>query len=181
MSSGDSADSQTRWSKTTLIKIVTATDADLEYVAEHMVKEDRDEIWAASGLTPLEGLRNSANMCGVDTYAVCPVLDGGLAQPVAIFGIAADPSTVGVGIMWMLTTKMLLTTSKDILRQAPSWFRKWLEKYPKGLHNVIDIRNQRHMKWLDKMGCKFENRVHLVPTPEGVSVPFMHFSYVKAA
>ncbi len=160
-----------------LINIVPVTGEHIAHVARYMCEEDRNEVHAASGLSPLAALRSSVDVPGAEAFAVLPLLDGEPGKPVAIFGVSSDPFTEGVGVVWMLTTKMLLSTSKDILRQAPAWFVKWTLKYPKGLHNVIDVRNSRHVKWLGKIGCRFDKRIHILTTPEGVNVPFMHFSY----
>jgi hypothetical protein len=138
-----------------MIEIETATKEDVIYVASHLHPADELEITTAGGQAPQEALEWGRTVA-FDSLAVFPIYFRTRQDPVAIFGIVSDEErSPGMGVLWMVSTPMLLTTSKDILQQAPRWISWWLDRFPAGLHNLVDSRNERHVRWLKKLGAKF--------------------------
>lgn len=155
-----------------MIKIEPSSEAAVKHVIDHLSEADELELLTVSGEDPAAGIRWGRNVSS-DSFAIHPVLDGDPASPVALFGVVDDEKTVGFGIIWMVTTPMLLRTSRDIIETAPKWLSEWLNKYPRGLHNIVDSRNERHVRWLRKMGATFYQG------PEIRGVPFLYFQVTK--
>jgi len=120
---------------------------DVEYLAPRLRFEDKQEILASLGLTPLDGLKKSF---GNSTLCLTIVNPKGLA--VAIFGIADLGGLVG-GI-WLLATEDLSTIQIAFLRECKKVIQLLNKKY-KILWNYVDCRNELHIKWLKWCGFKF--------------------------
>lgn len=112
-----------------------------------------------------------------EIFAVCPIFDGVEQRPVAVFGCISEKATHEIGVIWLVSTPMLLSTSKDMLKKAPEIIKGFLKRHPKGLHNIMAAFNTRHMKWVHKLGAKFvfvkqpikikgESFVHFIFPPE---------------
>lgn len=153
-----------------MIKTPFASEWDVQAVARELHPLDKQEFAALSGGTyvpdRMQDLRPCRVVRGVTTRG---------EMPVALFGCDPDPKLWGCGVVWMLTTLMPLGFSRDILKEAPTWFAYWLARYPKGIHNIVDSRNTRHVKWLHRMGFEFpENRGVMIG-----DVPFLYFRMVS--
>lgn len=139
-----------------MIDIVAALPDDLDYVARNLRAEDELEIRTSTGMTDMVGAMSISAKLSREVYAVFPILDDVQAKPVAIFGVTDDPRNEGVGVCWLLSTPMLMVNSRDVLKQAPTWLHGWINRrYPKGLHNVLDQRNKRHVEWCKRSGFRF--------------------------
>jgi hypothetical protein len=154
-----------------MIEIDSFTPEDVTYVAANLTEADELEITTAGGQTPQEALEWAIKVSS-DSFAVFPILDSVRHAPVALFGIVPDTQrSPGMAVIWLVSTPMLLSTSRSILHDAKQWIAEWLVQYPKGLHNLVDSRNERHIRWLKKMGAVF------IPefgkTVRGV--PFLYF------
>lgn len=158
------------------VQIHPINEAAIIHVAEHISKADELEILTVSSASenPLsveDCLRWSVDASQGDSFAIHPILDGKVAPPVALFGVVNDEErSEGMGVVWMVCTDMLVHTSRDIMKIAPGIFEEWFKQYPNGLHNRIDTRNERHLRWIKKFGAD-------VPGP-GVfirGVPFAYF------
>jgi hypothetical protein len=154
-----------------MIGIDSFTPEDLAYVAANLTEADELEITTAGGQTPQEALEWAIKV-SPDSFAVFPILDSVRHAPVALFGIVPDTQrSPGMAVIWLVSTPMLLSTSRSILHDAKQWIAEWLVQYPKGLHNLVDSRNERHIRWLKKMGAKFVP--DMGKTIRGV--PFLYF------
>jgi hypothetical protein len=148
---------------------------DILHVADHLSIADQLEVdtVATNNPTPLstfDAIKWGVN-ASEEAFAVCPILDGQEAAAVALFGLVPDTErSPQMAVVWMVTCDMLMTTSRDILRQAPEWTQDWLKKYPMGLHNLVDSRNTRHIKWLKKMGADFPGVGRHIR-----DIPFLYF------
>jgi hypothetical protein len=77
-------------------------------------------------------------------------------QAVAMFGCGRAQSDVDdhdfrVGWIWLLGSDRLLEFRRTFLRQSRLWVDYFQEQYDL-LTNVVDIRNETHVRWLDWMG-----------------------------
>lgn len=162
-----------------MITIREVRGEDILHVADHLSIADQLEVdtVATNNPTPLstfDAIKWGVN-ASEEAFAVCPVLDGQEADAVALFGLVPDTErTPDAAVLWMVTSDMLMTTSRDILRQAPAWVDKWLEKYTL-LHNLCDSRNTRHIRWLKKMGADFPGVGRSIR-----DIPFLYFAITRA-
>lgn len=165
-----------------MINIRKATPGDIFHVTQNLHPLDIQEIETVAGKKLEEALADLDPKYH-DIYAVTPIWGTGTGDEkttyegdaVAIFGVTPDPSNYGWGIVWMLSTKMLPSTSEDIMKATPDWVIKQFDRFPHGLHNLIDSRNTRHIKWLKKMYATFDHD-HVLPLGPD-KVPFLHFKF----
>ena len=114
---------------------------DVEYMAANLRQEDKDEIKAASGLDPTEGLQVAVKNGGwVGVYN---------EGPWVIWGnhvVAENLNTV-----WCLATTQI-TKHRSAFLRISSW---WLDSLKCDLINCYtDSRNKEHHRWLDFMRFK---------------------------
>jgi hypothetical protein len=138
------------------IEIRESDETAVMWVADHLCAADDLEITTVSGLPPRESVQFGVTVA-TDSFAVHPILNGVAGAPVALFGVVDDGErSPGWGVIWLVGTDMLLKTSMDIFKAAPCWLDAWLDRFPAGLHNLVDMRNERHIKWIKRMGGKFD-------------------------
>lgn len=141
---------------------------DIEYLAQSLREADREEIAAASGLPPEVALFEG--YAGSDA---CYTMVGAEGVPFGIFGVASvEP---GVGSVWMMATNDLPRYSLSFARGARRVVDRWLTEFD-ALFNIVDARNELHVKWLRWMGFTFI-RVH--PRLGAGGVPFYEFIKVR--
>ena len=142
-----------------MIEMAEITNEDIVHVATHIRADDERELLTVTSASehPLDVqscLEWSVAASEGDCLAIHPFLDGKPGPAVALFGVVDDGErSPGMGVVWMVCTDMLLTTSRDIMRVAPGIFKDWFVRYPNGLHNRIDTRNDQHMRWIKKFGA----------------------------
>ena len=78
-------------------------------------------------------------------------------DPYVYYGVTDLPATPEWGSIWLVATPRVRLFKGSVRRSAPEriqWIhdRGW---YPKGLHNVVDTRNKKHLKWLTEIGAEF--------------------------
>lgn len=144
--------------------------ADVLWLAAHMREEDKQEIAAAAGRTPvltlLAGYEHSP-------FIKTMLVDG---VPALIFGVAHRPGDGMVGTVWMLASDYLM--SRDAVRAIKRTSKYWADEmnklYPI-LANVADRRNKTHLRWIKFCGFTFINEVYLGP----VNAPFLEFVRIR--
>jgi hypothetical protein len=112
-------------------------------VAARMRRADADEVFASSGNTPLEALRQSVAMSDpahVITYQ---------GRPLAIGGLVLVDSLRGCP--WQLCTEDSVRHGKGILRLGRQGLNHWLTRRPV-LFNFADARNHESLTWLRWLG-----------------------------
>lgn len=142
-----------------------ATRGDCLYLAEHLRREDREEIGHALGINPqyavLIGFKTD-----YETHAV--IRDG---RVVAIIGVGGVPGVIG--FPWMLATDELSTIRKTFLRGCNDLLQDILTRFPR-LENYVWPKNEAHVQWLRWLGFKFDPAI-----PYGINdEPFQRF-YMK--
>lgn len=134
------------------------------FLAPRLRKADLMEIEAASGADPVDALRESAE----SSAPSCTIIDneGNIA---GMFGCVPD------GRVWLLGSDALIQNPlrQQFLREC----RQYVDALPYPLlHNVIDIRNKVHIRWLRWMGFTFIGE----PFPYGPhNLPFLKFVRIQ--
>lgn len=130
-----------------------ATRADAIYLATRLLPPDAAEIRAASGLAIVDAL-----IGGVELSRECYVLCNTKTydQPFCIWGIRSTPDPL-VGAIWLLCGEGLYENRAGFLRESKRQFAKFEQLYPV-LWNLVDERNQAHVRFLRWHGCTFINR-----------------------
>ena len=141
-----------------------ATLADAHRLAALLRVEDIAEIKACSGQDPLTALVEAVTS---HPNTLVAIHDG---EPCAMFGVVAAPHPQ-VGIVWLLGADALATIPVVFTRHSKRQIEVWHQTYPV-LMNVVDARNEVHLKWLRWCGFTFINR-HEEFGPEGR--PFLEF------
>lgn len=143
---------------------------DAHSLAPRLRREDVEEAWSACRLTPLDALLG-ALLAG---EAYTGMLDD---LAIAMFGVVPHPELRETGLVWMLgSPEIAEPATKFRFRHAvPYWVDQLNEKYPL-LTNIVDARNEVHLKWLQRLGFIFINK-HAQIGPD--RLPFYEFIRIK--
>lgn len=123
-------------------------------LAERMRRADRDEVWAASGLTPTEALEKSLQK---SSSAWTGLING---KPEAMFGVGDLNVLTLTGAPWLLGTDAVERHFRVFLRQSIDWREQLLQRYAV-LRNVVDDRNEVSKRWLRWMGFELSSPASL--------------------
>ena len=126
-----------------------ATLDDVEMIAPLLRQADKDEIEAASGLTPRTALELSLRLCD---EPVIGFMDG---QPASIWGVNTGCFVQNRGVPWMLGTPLLDRYPKTWLPIAAAILKDMRDRYTL-LENYVDARNKKSIRWLKRLGFQFE-------------------------
>lgn len=133
-----------------MIEVHPTKPEDAYLVAPRMRQEDINEVKAASGLGPLEGLQR-----GIEASAECYTIWVG-DNPIGIFGVVPTGNE-SIGCVWMLGTDIIKEHQIEFLRKSIEWRDEFQNTYSV-LFNNIDARNTLHIKWLQWLGFTFINQ-----------------------
>ena len=149
------------------LHVVQSTDADPVSLAPYLRQADRDECMAAAGHEPLTALRIGLQ-ASLDPQTV---LENG--HPIAMFGVVE--LAPGVGSPWLLGSSRIEANWFQFARRSRDEFARLREPWPH-LENVIDERNQLHVRWIQWLGFDLVERL----TEYGVEKrPFWRFRFVR--
>jgi hypothetical protein len=149
--------------------IVNTIEADIYALAPKLRQEDKEELYAATGMKPLEALLHA--YVASDKHVIKTIFVGD--EQVGIFGV--NPSAVsGIGFIWMLGTDKLKLLRKELVTEARTHINHFCTIYPV-LTNVVYSKNITHIKWLHKLGFKFLRRYDNMGYKNKYS--FYHFIY----
>jgi hypothetical protein len=132
-----------------IFEIVPAGRVYANQMAPHLRYADKVEIWASSGMEPLEALLESIKVSDEDMCWVA-LLNG---LPVAMFGANQLTEDNEVGGIWLLATPGIYESKKDFMRRCKEYLAKMHERYTY-LTNFIDARNKVTLAWLPRLGFK---------------------------
>lgn len=124
---------------------------------------DRDELWAAAKMEPLEAIL--ASMQASSNTCATLLLNG---EPACIFGCRYDGET---GYPWMIGSDLLVQHAKPFLQLCPTWVEKMRQGVTK-LENYVDARNTVAIRWLKRLGFKFDDAAPYGP----LNLPFHRFT-----
>ena len=144
--------------------------ADAEWIGQHLREEDKREVETASGLPATTVVPMSFTMSR-ECYTFRLATPRGTVEdnPCAIFGVSDDPKRPDMGIVWLLGTPEIRRSALSFMREAPKWIDHFLTRYPEGIHNVVDTRNDLHIRWLLLTGFIVGDEPLMVN-----GVPFVH-------
>jgi hypothetical protein len=120
---------------------------DCEELAKTMRLEDVEEIFHASGNTPLASLTRALRL-SADCFTV--VWDGRVVLVFGCSGVAGK-----YGYPWMLASDDLVRIKKPFLREARQYLQQMEQKYTY-LTNYAWSLNSVHLCWLEWMGFKLD-------------------------
>lgn len=142
------------------LRLVAA--GDLDYLCPRLRADDRNECRAATGLDPEAVLPLGVRISFPAQTMVAP--DG---EPVGLCGVVP---VNGEGVVWMMATDRLPTLPMTFLRHCGQWVREVSAQYPR-LYNVVDARNEVHIKWLRWLGFT----IHPAAPYGPLGIPFHSF------
>lgn len=144
-----------------------AEPADCEAIAKNMRPEDVAEVWASNRHSPLEALtvgylQSNPPMTIIKNPDI----------PVGMFGSVpmsfGQPSSAGI---WMLGTNEIWDVRFQFLRESRHWLEEVSKEYDL-VYNVIDKRNELHIRWLKWLGFHL---VREIPDFGPDEIPFIEF------
>lgn len=113
---------------------------DARLLAPRLRTDDRREIEAVTGEHPHEAILRSI----ISSDPCYAVVDDQTA-PIGAFGTTADRGDIG--IVWCLGSDALVQRPLLFLRHSLSWIAHLHDRH-NTLWNVVDARNQAHLRWL---------------------------------
>lgn len=143
--------------------------ADAVWLADHLRDADRQEVAAATGMTPAVVVPQNFDTSDRVT-AVC---DADTDEVVALYGVAPAGTVTGYGRLgypWMLGTDKLVDHRYHFLRNIKAWQVDLAEGYAL-FANYVYAENQLHIDWLKWMGYYFGEAIPLGP----FDAPFFPF------
>lgn len=134
-----------------------------------MRRADRDEVWAAAALGPLDALRASL---ASSSHAWAWQHGSGGGEVLAVGGVSPGPGwPLGdVGGVWMLGSVRIARHPAAFLRMSLDAIARALAAYPV-LVNVTDVRHTASHRWLRWLGATFGPPVSFGP----FGMPFLPF------
>lgn len=126
-------------------------EGDAEKLVPLLRQADLQEIAAASGLPPVDVLREGAEL----SVPSCTIV-GNSYDPAGMFGV--NPQPIG-GRIWMFGSDEITTPplSRQFSRECRRYLAGMEALYP-CLFNFIDERNTVHVRWLRWLGFTFVRR-----------------------
>ena len=124
-----------------MIQVRPARLDDAGALAPRLRAADMQEIQAVTRQTPLEVL-----LGGIAASNPCAAVVDGSDRPLAVFGVVPgeDP---GIGVVWLLGSDELVEQPVAFLRRSRAVIDGLLGRYHT-LWNVVDARNEVHVRWL---------------------------------
>lgn len=146
-------------------QVVPASEADVMALAPDLRAADREEIRAASGLTPKAALRRSYE----HSTHVWSARDGE-GRPIALWGVGPLSLVAGRGCPWLMASDAFESFSWDVARLSRKLLADVRGLYPE-LENHVDARHGKAIRWLAWLGFTIDP-----PVPWGVEGrPFHRF------
>jgi hypothetical protein len=142
---------------------------DILILAPKLRKEDVAEILAVTGNDPQTELQNSL-MYSEECWTI---EHEGLI--IGMFGVAPIHGSTG-GAIRLLASDELPKIRWEFLKKTRPWVAYFLTKYPL-LTNIVDSRNEVHIKWLKWAGFTFEGEIPVGPE----KIPFLQFFKTRSS
>lgn len=135
------------------VNIFPADKEDVYELVDNIRDADRREIYALHGVSPLAGIYYSFKSTS-DNYSV-RAGDGAL---LCIWGFKRD--AWNSHLVWMITTKAIeeLKYARLFIKKCDAVCKQILNKYGYS-HNVVHSKNATSIKWLKRLGAKFEHAI----------------------
>ena len=122
-----------------------AEDDDIGELAENMRDLDRQEVYAATGATPLEALTHCMER---KREAFTATADG---VPFCMFGVT-DLTSMGGGTPWLLTSQDILKHRRQLIKFSAPVAHYWRDNMYDYLINFVDARHLPALRWASHIG-----------------------------
>lgn len=144
-----------------------ATIEDAHQLAPRLRLADIQEITALAPIAPLQAL-----LVGVGgTECLSIVADDGVTI-LGLFGIHHHPEFgPQQAAVWLLGSDDLVSIKTELMRQTVPFLTRFHQSYPM-LWNLVDARNEVHIRWLKRLGFV---ALHLHPHVGMEGRPFYEF------
>ncbi|TCS05303.1 MULTISPECIES: hypothetical protein [unclassified Rhizobium] len=136
------------------IAIIPARPGHIRTIAERMRQADREEVFAASGRSPLSALSFSHRH---SSLAWTALFDG---RPEVMWGVGDINILTGIGAPWLLGTDAVEESFRAFLRISRDWPAQLLSRY-RLLRNFVDARNTVSLRWLEWLGFRLFEPVEI--------------------
>lgn len=134
-------------------------------MSPHMRKIDREEVWAATGLTSRDALEHSVDV-SAESYSV---FMEGVDHPVMMFGVCKPASLLDRNKqIWMLGTPDIEKMSMKFLRSCDDYIK--LMAGNDTVYNYVLEGNTKTLNWLHWLGFTI-----LKPKPYGILHRNFHY------
>lgn len=144
-----------------------ATIADAQALAPRLRQADLAEIAAHTGHSPLQALEDGVR----DSQWSLAVCLSGSDEVIALCGVGHHKDAPDIGVPWMLASDALVAVQTPFLRRSRAVVDLMQRPY-RVLANVVDARNQVHIRWLSWCGFRF---IRLHPEFGQGRLPFYEF------
>lgn len=142
---------------------------DIPVIAKDMRPEDRAEVWAAAGIIPHRAL-----MLGYTMSSECfTIYEEETGLQVGMFGHTVVEKGLASSV-WLLASTHLVGHKWTFLKESRKWLDHIHSQSPL-LYNVVDQRNDLHIRWIEWLGFKF---VRVIPEYGFQKLPFVEFAKV---
>ncbi|WP_183736332.1 hypothetical protein [Rhizobium sp. BK275] len=136
------------------IAITPARPGHIREIAARMRTADREEVFAASGRSPLSALSFSYRH---SSLAWTALFDG---RPEVMWGVGDINILTGIGAPWLLGTDAVEENFRAFLRISRDWPAQLLSRY-RLIRNFVDARNMVSLRWLEWLGFRLFEPVEI--------------------
>jgi len=126
-------------------RVVTALPEHAWKLAPTLRENDRNEIWAAAGLSPAAGLEISL----ASSFYAWTWLIGD--APACMFGVGYASLLSGTGVPWLLSSSLVEQHRFSFLKNCRPFLASMCADFPV-LVNWVDARYAAAIRWLGWMG-----------------------------
>ena len=142
------------------------TAEDVEYLADNLRQQDRDEVLAWSGRSNIAAILHES----ITMSPLCVAVEK-YGRLLCIGGAARRSLLSSVGTPWMLGTDELSNEGRLFVAHGRRCINELLTVFD-GLENYVDARNLKSIVWLRRMGFAVHD-----PLPYGYAgLPFRRFT-----
>jgi len=120
-------------------------------IARHLRVVDNEELSAALNCAPEDDVMKGYEL-STRKWIILSI-EGNLNVPTALFGVQDHGD--GVGIPWMVATDGLKKIKRFLLESTDKYLSEIKKDYDM-LVNYVDARNTDSIKWLKRLGFKFD-------------------------
>lgn len=128
-----------------MFRIRRALEGDVGAISPRLRESDVRELAALSPETPHNILWSSYRKSS-ECYTT--LVD---ENPEAMFGVGPHPENTSFGIVWLLSTPILMDRVFQFVRESREFIHRFNTKYPV-IGNLVDSENTKSTKWLERMG-----------------------------
>lgn len=117
-------------------------------LSERLRMEDIVEIYASSGMSPLEALCSGLEYSSPHAWALADPASG---EPYLMGGVR--PLQDGIGLVWLLASPAIERHALTVQREAKSMLlRIWEAGDFRALCNIVAADNHKAVRWLERLG-----------------------------